>query len=585
MKPKDVYHSAGRLWIVTAFLLISQLVSAQLFVDINAGLTGLTYSSAEWGDFDDDKDLDLLVAGIAANGTYRSIIYENENGIFTDIQAGLEGFQKGSVNWVDYDRDGDLDILLAGESLASKTILYRNDDGQFTDTEAGIDYFGAFGAGVWGDYDQDGDLDLFISGNWSSKIYRNDGGDVFTDIEAGIIPLSSTRADWGDYDFDGDLDLIVAGDTGGGMIVFIMKNEEGDFQQYDLSIQGLSAGSVEWGDYDNDGDADILIMGFDDYVEPHAEIYRNDGNGVYTSIFAGLAPVSMGRATWGDYENDGDLDVLITGKISGCGTFTSAVYENLGGDIFTELTSSGLAPAQNSYAAWGDYDGDMDLDIVLLGDGNGNPFSKVYRNEGALPNSQPGHPENLAAQQSGNEILLTWDEASDNETPSDALSYNIRIGGAPGACDVLSPMAHVSDGFRKVVRKGNAGFDNSFRILDLDDGTYFWSVQTIDNSFASSDFAPEQSFTVGLTGIESLASGKQPQIYPNPATDHIIFSAKDDQPVYKQYSLLNSLGREVMKGSLTGYGIIDVSELQNGIYFLRIADDRNVSVHDLIISR
>ncbi len=69
------------------------------------------------------------------------------------------------------------------------------------------------------------------------------------------------------------------------------------------------------------GDLDVLIMGFDDYVTPNALIYRNDGNNQFVNIFAGLAPVTLGKASWADFDNDGDLDLAITGKFAGCGTF------------------------------------------------------------------------------------------------------------------------------------------------------------------------------------------------------------------------------------------------------------------------
>jgi hypothetical protein len=149
---------------VTLCLLASAAARAQEpFTDIDAGLTGVTNCSLAWGDYDNDGDLDLALAGATSDLSPFdpvSKVYRNEGGTFTDIEAGLPGANWCSLAWGDYDDDGDLDLALAG--LAGTTgvgKVYRNDDGAFTDIDAGL-------AGVhlcslaWGDYDDDGDLDL-----------------------------------------------------------------------------------------------------------------------------------------------------------------------------------------------------------------------------------------------------------------------------------------------------------------------------------------------------------------------------------------------------------------------------------------
>ena len=84
------------------------------FTDVGATLQGVRFNNVAWGDYDNDGDLDILLAGRTNTGSRVSRVYRNDAGIFTDIAAGLTGVDNASVAWGDYDNDGDLDILLTG---------------------------------------------------------------------------------------------------------------------------------------------------------------------------------------------------------------------------------------------------------------------------------------------------------------------------------------------------------------------------------------------------------------------------------------------------------------------------------------
>ena len=93
-----------------------------------------------------------------------------------------------------------------------------------------------------------------------------------------------------------------------------------------------------------------------------------------------LTSVSASSVAWGDYDNDGDLDILLIGYSNGGPV--SKIYHNNGDNTFTEQTSISLIGVYYSSAAWGDYDNDGDLDILLTGYSNSGPVSKIYRNNG-----------------------------------------------------------------------------------------------------------------------------------------------------------------------------------------------------------
>ena len=83
------------------------------FILSSIGFLGVYSTSVAWGDYDKDGDLDILLAGASSSGIVTKV-YRNDSGTFTDTGANLTGFASSSVAWGDYDKDGDLDILLTG---------------------------------------------------------------------------------------------------------------------------------------------------------------------------------------------------------------------------------------------------------------------------------------------------------------------------------------------------------------------------------------------------------------------------------------------------------------------------------------
>jgi hypothetical protein len=308
-------------------------------------------TGVSWGDYDNDGDLDLVFAGTPDAAPSNSRIYNNGGGgAFTDIGAGLAIAAYPSVAWGDYDNDGDLDLLLAGYDTVvgdGRTRIYRN-NGNGTFTNIGAALPGIYtGVGAWGDFDNDGDLDILLMGFSGTgnlaRVYRNDGGGTFTDIGAGLPALYDGSAAWGDFDNDGDLDILLSGNAGTEasptpVSVIFRNNGDGTFSDINAGLTGVWKSSAAWGDYDNDGDLDIVLMGnagSNDVPHRITRIYRNDGGGVFTDIGAGLPGVNTGAVAWGDYDNDGDLDLLLTGY-TGTGGL-ARVYRNDGGGSFTDI--------------------------------------------------------------------------------------------------------------------------------------------------------------------------------------------------------------------------------------------------------
>jgi hypothetical protein len=314
-------------------------------------------------------------------------VYPRSVAGFIDTGAGLTGVDSSSVAWGDYDNDGDLDIVLSGWADGSRVSkVYRNDAGAFADISAGLIGL-TEGSLDWGDYDNDGDLDILLTGHSviapMSQVYRNDGGGAFSDISAGLTGVFGSSAAWGDCDNDGDLDILLTGTSGlypsYAPLSKVYRNDTpSGFTDIGAALTAVRSSAAAWGDYDNDGDLDILLAGLatDGRV---SKVYRNDGVSGFSDIGAGLTGVSSGSVAWGDVDHDGDLDILLTGHTGV--SEVSQVYRNDGSGVFTDIGAA-LAGVAYGSGAWGDCDNDGDLDIVLTGLMGSTRVSKVYRNDG-----------------------------------------------------------------------------------------------------------------------------------------------------------------------------------------------------------
>jgi hypothetical protein len=467
------------------------------FTDTGAVLENVAAGALEWGDYDNDGDLDLVVLGIL-QGSYPyypvSIIYRNDAGVLNDISAAIIPAGRSSADWGDFDNDGDLDLLVSGHDtdLVTHTIIYRNDEGNFTDINAGLTGI-QWGQAAWGDYDNDGDLDILLNGQNSgsyyvARIYRNDMG-TFTDINAGLIGGYGATADWGDFDNDGDLDFMITGNSGAGVFSKIYRNDADSFTDIYSDITGIRYGSVSIADYDNDGDLDILISG-DIGSNYLTKIYRNDGE-IFVDINAGLPDIYYGGAEWGDYDNDGDLDLFLSGYD---GTVRRTdVYRNEE-RVFVAINAQ-FTGVGASMAVWGDYDNDGDLDIAVAGDTGSGMTTRIYQNNCVTPNTAPSSPANLTFVQDEIGLHFSFDPASDSETPAAGLSYNIDIDIGDGIIKTAS--SDLTTGYKRVPSMGNVQHNTTWtldieappetipqQIFDM-----IWKVQAVDNCFAGSSFA------------------------------------------------------------------------------------------------
>lgn len=494
------------VFLLSCFVAFSQ--NSRSSKSINT-ITGLENGSVSFVDYDNDGDMDMLITGSDSSWTPRTELYQNTGTALAYVQTTFGGLAASSADWGDFDGDGDEDLLLTGYDYTywSFASLYRNDGGGNFSFYLGFPGVSS-GEGRFSDFNNDGFLDVIITGSYSTAIYQNFYYEFYYTNNINMFSVHKSSLDIGDYDKDGDMDFIITGATSYDPITFaptlpelrLYRNDGNfDFTAVSVNIPPVSSGSVKFGDYDNDGDLDVLIAGKNAQNLATASVYRND-NGSFTNINAGLTGLIEGEAKWGDLNNDGKLDILLTGGTSVdangylLGANSQAYYNN-GSDVFVNAPFT-LYPSSYSSVAVADLDGDHALDYVICGyDPNLiMQYTDLYINTTPVVNSVPTAPTGLLSSVSGNSVTLTWNRSSDVQTPSAGLSYNVRISSYPSGQEVVAANSNLSTGFRRIVGMGNTSQDTTYTFTYMPGGTVYWSVQAIDNNFEGSLFSANGTF-------------------------------------------------------------------------------------------
>lgn len=240
----------------------------------------------------------------------------------------------------------------------------------------------------WIDYDNDGDLDLFVTngpqGGQNNFLYRNDGNEVFTKITDSPVTLDNRSSDgstWGDYDNDGDEDLYVTNWYGQPNLLYI-NNGNGTFTQITgsaVSTNNTFSEAASWGDMDNDGDLDLYVCNSDG--DRRNNLYRNNGDGSFTRITAGPAVTETyysRNADWIDINNDGKPDLFVTNE----GNQHENVYYGNGDGTFTKAVLAPLTTSagNTTSSSWEDVDNDGDFDLLIVNYNDQN--NKLFLNNG-----------------------------------------------------------------------------------------------------------------------------------------------------------------------------------------------------------
>jgi hypothetical protein len=268
----------------------------------------------------------------------------------------------------------------------------------------------------------------------------------FEEIPNEIPSVAYNSAEWGDLNGDGFQDLLLLGIENSKVF---LNDGRGRFSDSGIRLVGAHYGAAAIADYNNDGRFDIAISGFNHEVaDNRTTIYRNSGNGTFADIGAQIQGVNRGHISWADFDNDGDKDLLVIGNpvnsMSVLGSF-AALYENVGGDFVA--SSSQLEGEPTTSATWGDFDLDGDLDVVI-----GGSTTRLYENNAgilrdtgaALPSSHWGQVVSVDCDTDGDLDLIVA-RSSPNGSSVCRNSFGAFVCGNTSFSLVETPSISVTD--------------------------------------------------------------------------------------------------------------------------------------------
>lgn len=572
----------------------------------------------------------------------------------------------GRLVWGDYNNDGHLDAFIVAGQNADALVaqLFKNNgNGTFTFVDTPDIYGLAWGSAVFIDYNNDGNLDLVVCGSLDATtsaaltfVYKNSGAPdyKFTEDDSMSLPgVTPENQDYGnhileafDYNNDGWMDLLVNGNAGGtweveaggngsSRIVALLKNNKGVFEVQTAPVteivhfRPVNGGSIHTGDVNNDGYADIIVSGYHDADKTVTDLYINNKNGTFShwanskNVFNGhmqgetlfvdtnadgwLDIVEVGRDAnreWanianlfinnkdnsftkvgseitnlvggapsisaGDINNDGLTDLFLAGWAS-----DASFYYNNGDNVFTRVRVPDKTRARGGTANLVDFNNDGNLDYSIFGYRDGGAgtendptwphyFVKNMLGNGIAGNKAPSAPTGLHLSYADNKYTLSWAKSTDDFTPQDAIRYNVYIKYSDGKIFSFVP-ADINTGKLKI-GGGVISFISTNSIeLNLPEGDYTFGVQAVDQANVTGPFTSVNSKNTYVNQVSTL---KDARAYVSNNRVNILNNTSADI----NWTIVNIAGQVIESGVCPVSGNVAASsKLPDGIYLVKFS--------------
>ncbi|MDI9356384.1 MAG: FG-GAP-like repeat-containing protein [Chitinophagaceae bacterium] len=575
------------LFLLTYSFHSASQTNSNIFSSTFVSIQPLTNPFVTTADFDNTGIIKLYVSGKLGSNEYKHYFYSYIGTGYSIYPVETSKLcykygSNGSSNFGDYDNDGDLDLLISGiaqagtdgncgsdpNSTYNVTKLLRYSGGEFTPV---IDFYGIRdGVAVFGDYNNDGYADVLVSGSGVSKLYRNNNGGAFLEVTSStFVGVSGAESNFSDYDNDGDLDIFILGTYS----KLYTNNGGTSFAEVSgVSFPGYTAGHASVADYDADGYPDVFITGYSGSI--FSSLYKNNRGTGFSTVYNGtFFPVYYSHTHLSDYDNDGDLDVFLSGRTSLTDTTkVSYLYKNNRTSFSQWHSFRGTEAGANSPV---DYDNDGDLDILIIDKNFGRIFTNnIIVNKSALTNTPPTAPSSLTFSISSQSVTFVWNRSSDDKTPTSALGYNVFMGTNTETEKYRVSETHIKNVYssrRKVAKTGTIK-DTFLFVGKLIPGIYYCGVQAIDNSYASS------SWKYNTLKIA-------PTLYPATNITTNGFTFQWEKSLYPAYyydiSLDNTFTTLVNSNTFVSGTVATITNARPGsTYYIRVRNNNSIEYTD-----
>lgn len=389
---KLVYFLVIVLGVLTTNISFTQVTFTDVGVTMGVADPGAA-QGVTFVDVNNDGYLDIFLAN---NNTPSKLWINNGGTAFTESSTAwgvnLNVPTRG-ISCGDFDNDGFVDVMIG--NWQQNIMLFKNSGTAFVNfsTNAGVAFMSYGGSINWFDFNNDGKLDVLFANNGMPPRYnyffRNDNLTSFTEValSVGLNDSSSTLAlASGDYDNDGDLDMFLGTQSFPGSLltgILYQNNGNGTFTNV-TQTSGVTTDyytwGAEWGDYNNDGWLDLYLASTTGFNQ----LYKNNGNGTFTEVSMSVGINVTGSSyscSWFDFDNDGDLDIYVARGLNNA----DKMYRN-DGTTFTDVASTiGLTDVQHSSAvSAGDFNNDGWVDLYVNNNGTAN---RLFKNNGGNSNN------------------------------------------------------------------------------------------------------------------------------------------------------------------------------------------------------
>jgi len=558
----------------------------------------------------------LLLCLLSVISIKAQINYVDQSGLLgVAVTCGDTPIGNG-ISFCDYNNDGWDDITLPSEA-GQPLRFFKNVNGSFTEDYLNLpSNISQLKQVNWVDFDNDGDKDLFVTSNASgNKLYLNDGDLNFTDITVSsqlpTINIFTYGAAWGDYNNDGFLDVFLSNRDVNELIPNYLYKNNGDGTFTDVSITSgiLNVSDLTFCssflDFNNDGWQDIYVS--NDRIENPNVLYKNNGDGTFTDVsISSNTDLMIGAmsVTVEDYNNDGWLDIYVTNTVEG-----NVFLKNNGDETFTNVAVTNGTTFKS--IGWGavflDADNDMDLDLYVSGllDGSNSNYlsAAFYENNGVGQFSIPstgfsndnresysnaigdvdndGLPE-IIVSNADDENIFIWK----NETVTTNNWLKVKLEGVQSNRDGIGSFIEISINGNKQYRytlcgEGYLGQNSSTEVFGLGNNTkadyvkitWLSGVEDIYYNVLANQVlnAVEGS---GTLSVQEYNLENSVSIYPNPTSKILFFKTNKE---INRVTIYNVIGEEIITNisSTEIHDGVDVSNLPEGLYFIKVIDNLN----------